>query len=71
VEVISHQAVCVNLPAGFLARLRQRFEKILPIHVVHENVLAPIAPIHEMVNGAGVLDAQLAWHTDEQKAVRS
>src|SRR6266567_3265326 len=53
----------------------------MPIHVVHENVLAPVTTIHHppslktpgyggagVVNGAGVLDAQLAWHSFEEKA---
>ena len=62
VEMIFHQAVGVHLPAGFLAGLSQRFEEILSIHIIYENVLAPVAPIHDVVNRAGILDSHRAWH---------
>jgi hypothetical protein len=34
------------LPIGLSTRLRERFEKILPIHVIVVNVLAPIPATH-------------------------
>src|SRR2546422_997099 len=73
VKMISHEAIGVNLPARFLACLGECLERILGINDVHENVLAPVAPIHDpsihhMVNGTGLLDPQLAWHAAEERA---
>jgi hypothetical protein len=34
------------LPIGLSTRLRERFEKILPIHVIVVNLLAPIPATH-------------------------
>lgn len=52
----------MHLPCSFLAGLGQCLEKILPVHIVQENVLALVATAHDVVHGTGVLDAQLAWH---------
>jgi len=46
VIVVAHQAEGVNLPAGFLARLGQGFDEILPVHIIEENVLATISTAH-------------------------
>lgn len=43
----------MHLPAGFLAGLGQRLEKILPIHVIQENVLAPISAAHDVIHRPG------------------
>jgi hypothetical protein len=36
----------MDLKAGLWAHLDQRFEKILPVHVILINVLAPITATH-------------------------
>jgi hypothetical protein len=55
--MISHKAVGVNLPAGFLTSFGQRFEKVLSVHVINKDVLSSISPIHDVVNGTGILDS--------------
>ena len=52
----------MDLPTGLGARLRQRFQKASPVLVVVKNRLPPVAPVHDVVNGAGILDSQLARH---------
>ena len=52
----------MHLPAGFLARLGQCLEEILPVHIVQVDVLAAVATAHYMIHGTKVLDAQLAGH---------
>ena len=64
-KVVGHEAPGVDLPAGFLAGLAQGFQKALAVLVVLENIFAPVAPIHEVVNGAGILDSEFAWHGAE------
>ena len=58
-EIILNQAVGVNVPARFLAGF---LEKILPVHIVNEDVLTTITAIHDVIDGAGVFDSQLAQH---------
>ena len=45
-KVIRHQAIRVNLPAGFLARLPEGLEKELAIVVSMKDVFAPIPATH-------------------------
>ena len=56
-KVIIHEAISMHLPAGFLTRLRQGFEKVLPVNVVQENGLPPIPATHDMIEGTGKLDS--------------
>jgi hypothetical protein len=60
--MVGHQATGMNLPVRRLAGFRQRLEKILPVHIVQENILPPVAAAHDMVHGARILNAQFAWH---------
>ena len=46
----------------FSASLVQRADKPLAILVILENRLAPIAPIHHMVNGPWIFHSELARH---------
>ncbi len=62
VIVVGHQAISVHLPAGLLACLGQRLDEIVPVHVIQEDPLPPVAPAHDMVCGAGILKAELARH---------
>src|SRR5438874_820848 len=61
-KMISHQTPGVDLPVRFGASLGQRLEEPLTVQIVVENGFAPIAAIHDVVDGAGILDAQLATH---------
>jgi hypothetical protein len=61
-EMIAHQTVGVNLEIRLLAGLGQSLEKFLAIHLVVENVLPAVPTTHDVVNGAWILDAQLARH---------
>jgi hypothetical protein len=45
-----------------MARLGQRFDEVLPVNVVQEYSLAPVAAAHDVIHGASILDAQLAGH---------
>jgi hypothetical protein len=62
VEMVSHQAVTVNLPAGFLAAFFQSGNEPVPVLVVAKDRFAMIPAIHHVVYGSGILDAQLAGH---------
>jgi hypothetical protein len=52
----------VNPPAGLAARLAQRAQERLPVGVVLEDRLAAVAPVHHVVDRAGIFDAQRAGH---------
>ena len=41
-KVIVHEAIHVNLPVGFKARLPERLEEQLPVLVIQKNRLLPI-----------------------------
>ena len=61
-ETILHQAVGVNVRARFLAGFGESLAKIVPVHIINEDVLTTITAIHELIDVAGVFDSQLAWH---------
>ena len=52
----------MHLPAGFLAGLGQGFEKIPPIDIVQENLLAPVATARQVAYGTRIFDAQFSQH---------
>jgi hypothetical protein len=47
----------VHLPASLAARLPERLEELLSILPISKNRLAPVAPAHQVVAGAGILDS--------------
>jgi hypothetical protein len=53
----------LRLPAGFSAGLLQGLEKILAVHFIQENTLAPMAPA--LVNGPRILDPQRTRHGND------
>jgi hypothetical protein len=61
-EVVAHQAKRMHLPPRFLAGLAQRFQKTLAVPVISEDRLLPVAPVHDVVDRAGILDAQFSRH---------
>jgi hypothetical protein len=64
--MIVHQAVGVDLETGLLAGFGQSLEKILTIHVIQENRLAPVSPAHDVVDGSGIFNARLVRHDQIQ-----
>ena len=60
--MIGHKAVGMDLPVGFLASLSQGLDEILPVHIVEEDSLAPVAAAHKMIHRTRVLEAQGARH---------
>jgi hypothetical protein len=47
----------MHLPPGLPAGFSKCFEEILAVHVIQENVVAPIATTHHVVNRSRILDA--------------
>src|SRR6266478_8352235 len=56
-KVIAHQAIRMDLPAGLFTSLPERFKKALPVLVVIENGVAPVASAHQVIDRAAVLNA--------------
>jgi hypothetical protein len=52
----------MHLPSGLLARLGQGLYEVLPIHVIQENVLAPISSAHHVVDGVRIFNPYFARH---------
>jgi hypothetical protein len=61
-EKVAHQAIGLNLPAGFLASLGQGLQKILAVEVAQENGLAAVAAAHDVVNRAWAFHPDFAGH---------
>ena len=61
-KMIGHQAIGMHLPAGLLAAFGQSFDKAVAVLVVFKDSFAAVAAIHEMIDGAGILEAELARH---------
>ncbi|MCX6863052.1 MAG: hypothetical protein NT050_09150 [Verrucomicrobia bacterium] len=56
-KMIRHEDIGVNLPARLGASLAQRLNESLAIRIVHENPLAPVTAIHDVINRASILDS--------------
>jgi len=52
----------VHPPSSAAARLAQSGEKPLPVFVIVENILRPVAAVHHMVDRARVFETRLARH---------
>jgi len=61
-KMIRHEDIGVNLPTRLGASLAQRLNEALAIRITHEDQLAPVTAIHDVINRASVLDSQLAGH---------
>jgi hypothetical protein len=53
----------MRLPAGLTANFAQGADEPLPIRVIAENGLAPVAPIHHVVNRTGMFGI---FHSDSE-----
>ena len=60
--VIIHQHVAVHHKPSPFADLPKSRQEVLPILIVQENRLAPIAPAQQMIEGALILDACSTRH---------
>ncbi len=49
--MVAHQAIRVHLPIGFLTRLREGLDEVVPVHVVQKDVLALVATAHDVIDG--------------------
>ncbi len=61
-KMIDHETKGMNQPIGSLASLAERLQKHFSILVVAKDWLAPVAAIHDMINGSGILHAKLSGH---------
>jgi hypothetical protein len=61
-KMVGHQAIGMHLPTGPLAGFGQRFNKPVTIRIVRKDSFAAVAAVHEMIDGAGILEAELARH---------
>src|ERR1017187_8814318 len=61
-KVVQHQTISMNLPAGFVARFAESFQKTLPILIVLENRLSPVSPVHDVIDRSRILHSQFARH---------
>ena len=61
-KMIRHEDRGVNLPTRLSANLAQRLNEALAIRIIHEDQLAPVTAIHDVINRASLLDSQLAGH---------
>ena len=68
--VIGHQTVDMHLPIGLLASLRQRLDEILTVNVIEEDLLAAVAPAHDMIHCTRLFDAQFARHGVSESNLR-
>ena len=62
-KMVGHQDLDMNLPAGAGTALGEEFEEGPPIGVVLEDRFATIATVEQVVDGTGILEPKLAWHT--------
>jgi hypothetical protein len=61
-KMILHEAIRMNFPRGFGTGLAERFDETTAVQLVLEDGFAAIAAIHDVVDGAGVFDAEFAGH---------
>jgi len=62
-EVVGHQHEAEQLPAEPADRQSQSIDQALVVGLVVEDPLARMAPAHDMMDGARVLDSQRPAHS--------
>ena len=65
-EMIAHETIRMDLPAGLGAGFGERGEEAAVVEVVAEDGFAAVAAIHDVVDRAGVLPSQLAGRAGRQ-----
>ena len=61
-KMVFHEAIGMNLPLGLGAGLRQSLQKTAAVGVVLKDRLPTVAPIHDVIDCAGIFDSELASH---------
>src|ERR1041385_2112766 len=63
--MIAHETPRVNLPARPLTGLGESLDETTAILIIDKNVFAPIAAVHDVIDGTGILDSKFARHAGE------
>jgi hypothetical protein len=58
----NRQTICLHLPTRLGAHLAQRRHKSFLVKIIVENRLPVVTPIHQMINRAGIFNAQRTGH---------
>jgi hypothetical protein len=58
----------MDLPISFLASLAQCFQEDLPVAVGGKDRLAVVFAIHDVVDGARILDSEFASHVRQDRS---
>jgi len=43
------------------ASCRGHLDEIVPVHVIHNNLLAPVVTAHPVIPGTGIFNSSLPW----------
>ena len=68
VQMVIHDDIAEQLPSAAHNGALQTGDQSPPIRVVADDLLTGVAPRHDMVDGALVLDAQSSWHDESLRA---
>ena len=55
----------VNFKTGLLAGFSEGLEEVLTIHIIKVNVFLAVSPAHDVIDGCGIFDSELARHERE------
>ena len=69
-KMVAHEAPGMDLPFGPGAGFAESGQEALAIVIVFEDVAVLVDTIDDVVNGAGLFHAQLAWHGQENALKR-
>ncbi len=61
-EVVTHEAIGVDLPVGFCAGFYECVQKKLAVTVIPKDVFATVTAVEDVIGGVLEFDAQLTWH---------
>ena len=61
-KMVCHQTIGVDLPIGLGAPFAQGFQETFSICIVTKDRLASVTTVQDMIERAGIFDAQLAGH---------
>ena len=70
-KMIAHETPGMELPAGLVAGFAKGGEEGAPILIVAKDRFAPVAAIHDVVDGSGKLYAQRSWHRSRKHSKHS
>ena len=61
-EMIAHETIRMDLPAGLGAGFAEGGQESAMVEVILEDGLAAVATVHDVVDGAGIFDAEFTGH---------